>query len=202
MAFSRSFALRRAAPIAVAIALLPALSSGAFAHVGFHPGGFTAGVAHPFSGLDHVLAMVAVGLWASQLGRTARWLLPAAFPAVMAVGAVLGANGVPLPWVELGIAASVIVLGAAIAFRVKPSLLASTAVIAAFALLHGHAHGTELPHSAAMVTYGVGFIAATLMLQGIGLALGTWASRSSSLAVTRTAGAAIAAVGFLLLVTA
>jgi urease accessory protein len=202
MSFSGSLALRRAAPIAAAIALLPGLSSGAFAHVGFHPDGFTAGVAHPFSGLDHMLAMVAVGLWASQLGRTARWLLPAAFPAVMTLGAVLGANGVPLPWVELGIAASVIVLGAAIAFRVKPSLLASTAVIAAFALLHGHAHGTELAHAGAMLAYGAGFIAATLALQAIGLALGAWSSRSSSLAVTRAAGAAIAAIGFVLLVTA
>jgi urease accessory protein len=202
MSFSGSFALRRLAPVAVAIALLPGLGSGAFAHVGFHPGGFAAGVAHPFSGLDHVLAMVAVGLWASQLGRTARWLLPAAFPAVMALGAVLGANGVPLPWVELGIAASAIVLGAPIALPLKPSLLTSTAVIAAFALLHGHAHGAELPYPAALVAYGAGFAAATLALHAIGLALGAWSSRSANLAVTRAAGATIAAVGVIVLVTA
>jgi urease accessory protein len=202
MSFRGSFSLRRMAPIAVAVAVLPALSSAAFAHAGFHAAGFADGLAHPFSGLDHVLAMVAVGLWASQLGRPAYWLLPASFPVVMALGAVAGANGMPLPWVEIGIAASVIVLGAAIALSLKPSLLVSTALIAAFALLHGHSHGAELPQSASALAYGAGFIAATLALHAIGLAFGAWSSRPAALFATRTAGAAIAAVGAVLLVIA
>jgi len=186
------------APIAVAVAVLPGLGSAAFAHPGTHVAGFADGLAHPFSGLDHVLAMVAVGLWASQLGRPAWWLLPASFPVVMALGAVLGANGVPLPWAEIGLAASVMVLGAAVALSLKPSLLMSATLIAAFALLHGHTHGAEIPQSASALTYGAGFVAATLALHAIGLALGTRSARP----LTRTAGAAIAAVGALLLVIA
>jgi urease accessory protein len=202
MSFRGSFSLRRMAPIAVAVAVLPALSSAAFAHVGLHTAGFADGFAHPFSGLDHVLAMVAVGLWASQLGRPTNWLLPVSFPVVMAFGAVLGANGLPLPWVEIGIAASVVVLGAAIALSLKPSLLVSMALIAAFALLHGHSHGAELPQSASALAYGSGFIAATLGLHAIGLALSAWSSRPTAFFATRTAGAAIAAVGAMLLVIA
>jgi urease accessory protein len=202
MSFPGWFSWRRMAPIAVAAAVLPGLGSAAFAHVGFHAAGFADGAAHPFSGLDHVLAMVAVGLWASQLGRPAYWLLPVSFPVVMALGAVLGANGVPLSWVELGIAASVIVLGAAIALSLKPSLLVSATLIAAFALLHGHSHGAELPQTASALAYGAGFVAATLGLHAIGLALGAWSSRPAALLTARTAGAAIAAVGAVLLVIA
>ena len=202
MSFRGSFSWRRVAPIAVAAAVLPGLSSAAFAHVGFHAAGFAEGLAHPFSGLDHVLAMVAIGLWASQLGRPAYWLLPVSFPLVMALGAMVGAAGMPLPWVEIGIAASVVVLGAAIAMSLKPSLLASMALIAAFALLHGHSHGAELPQSASGLAYGAGFVAATLGLHAIGLALGAWSGRPTAVLAMRTAGAAIAAVGVALLVIA
>ncbi|MFL5040721.1 MAG: HupE/UreJ family protein [Xanthobacteraceae bacterium] len=202
MSFRGSFSWRRVVPIAIAAAVLPGLSSAALAHVGIHAGGFADGLAHPFSGLDHVLAMVAIGLWASQLGRPAYWLLPVSFPAVMALGAVLGANNMPLPWVEIGIAASVIVLGAVIALSLKPSLLVSTTLIAAFALLHGHSHGAELPQSASALAYGAGFLAATLVLHAIGLAFGAWSSRPAARLATRTAGVAIAAVGAVLLMIA
>ena len=202
MSFRGSFSLRRVAPIAIAAAVLPGLSSAALAHVGIHAAGFADGLAHPFSGLDHVLAMVAIGLWASQLGRPAYWLLPASFPAVMALGAVLGANNMSLPWVDIGIAASVIVLGAAIALSFKPSLLVSTTLIAAFALLHGHSHGAELPQSASALAYGAGFLAATLGLHAIGLAVGAWSSRPAARLATRTAGVAIAAAGAVLLMIA
>jgi len=120
----------------------------------------------------------------------------------MALGAVLGANNMPLPWVEIGLAASVIVLGAAIALSLKPSLLMSTTLVAAFALLHGHSHGAELPQSASALAYGAGFVAATLGLQAVGLAFGAWSSRPATRLATRTAGVAIAAVGAVLLMIA
>jgi urease accessory protein len=190
--------------LAVSVGLAVAgLSTAAFAHPG-HGSGLTGGLAHPFTGLDHMLAMVAVGLWASQLGRPAMWLLPAVFPAVMAAGALLGASGVALPLVEPGIMVSVLVLGAAIALALRPPLAASVAVIALFALLHGHAHGAEMPAAGSALLYGAGFIAATLALHGVGLAIGSaigaLAFRPAGVWATRTAGAAIVAAGLVLLV--
>jgi urease accessory protein len=178
-------------------AALSGMSSAAFAHVGGHAGGLASGLAHPFLGLDHVLAMVAVGLWAAQLGRPAMWLLPAIFPAVMAAGALMGANGVALPWVEAGIIASVLVLGAAVALRLRTPIAASAALIGLFALFHGHAHGTELPAAGSALLYGVGFVLATVALHAIGLGVGVAMNRP---VVMRTAGGAIAAAGLLLLV--
>jgi urease accessory protein len=158
------------------------------------------GLLHPFSGLDHILAMVAVGLWASQMGGRALWLLPLTFPVVMAAGGALGMSGVALPWVEVGIAASVMVLGAAIAFALRPSLAISVPLIGAFALLHGYAHGVELPADASALHYAAGFIAATLVLHGIGIGLGLAAARIPVRFAARTAGGAIAALGVMLLV--
>jgi urease accessory protein len=198
MSFRSLISSRRVAPLALAPVVFAGLSSSASAHVGLHTGGLADGLAHPFLGLDHLLAMVAVGLWAAQLGRTARWALPAAFLAAMALGAVVGASGLALPWIELGIAASVVVLGAAVAFSLTPTLAVSSSLIAAFALLHGYTHGAELPQAASGFAYGAGFTTATLALQAIGLALGT-ISRGTA---ARAAGAAIAAVGVALLVTA
>lgn len=163
---------RRMAPLAFAPLLLSALHSAALAHDGSHGAGLVAGLAHPFSGLDHLLAMVAVGLWAAQLGRPAVWVLPLTFPAVMAVGAMIGAGGVPLPGVEIAIAASIAVLGAAIVLSLKVALPVSATLIAAVALFHGHAHGAELPQAVSPLAYGIGFVAATLTLHGVGLALG------------------------------
>src|SRR5262245_17685377 len=196
---SCTFSLRRMAPGAIAVVILATLNSPAFAHVGDHGGGFGAGLAHPLSGLDHMLAMVAVGLWASQLGRPAAWLLPLTFPAVMALGAAVGLSGLALPAVELAIAGSVIVLGLVIALALRPSLAASAAIIALFALFHGYSHGTELPASGGVLAYGAGFMAATFVLHAIGLAIG--GLQRSALA-PRAAGAAIAAVGVALLATA
>ncbi len=184
---------------------LTGISSAAFAHVGDHSGmSFAEGLAHPFTGLDHMLAMlamVAVGLWASQLGRPALWLLPVTFPVVMAIGAAFGVSGRELPWIEIGIASSVLVLGAAVALALRPSLVVSAALVALLALLHGYSHGVELPASVSALTYGAGFVAATLALHVVGIAIGLFANRVPLRYVARTAGAAIAAVGVFLLAT-
>lgn len=187
---------------ALAACALTGFSSAAFAHVGDHTGmSFAEGLAHPFTGLDHMLAMVAVGLWASQLGRPALWLLPVVFPVVMAIGAAFGISGRELPWIEIGIASSVLVLGAAVALALRPSLVVSAALVGLLALLHGYSHGVELPASVSALTYGAGFIAATLMLHGFGIAMGLFANRIPLRYVARTAGAAIAVVGAVLLAT-
>ena len=194
----RSFAHKVSLAALVAVATA-GFSSAAFAHVGDHSHmSFMEGLMHPFSGLDHILAMVAVGLWASQLGRRALWLLPLTFPVVMAAGAALGTSGVALPWVEIGIAGSVMVLGAAVALALRPSLAISLPLIGAFALLHGYSHGVELPASASALSYGAGFIAATLMLHAIGIRLGLAAGRIPVRFAARTAGGVIAVLGVVL----
>ena len=193
----RSFKL-----LSLAAAATADFSTAALAHVGDHSHmSFTEGLLHPFTGLDHVLAMVAVGLWASQLGGRALWLLPLTFPAVMALGAVLGMSGVALPGVEIGIAGSVMVLGAVVALALRPSLAISIPLIGAFALLHGYSHGIELPAGASALSYGTGFIAATLVLHAVGIATGLIAGRLPVRFAARTAGGAIAVLGVLLLVT-
>jgi urease accessory protein len=187
--------------LAVLVTVATAAISPAFAHVGDHSHmSFAEGLRHPFSGLDHVLAMVAVGLWASQIGGRALWLMPLTFPVGMALGAALGLGGVTLPWVEVGIAASVLVLGAAIALALRPSLAVSIPLICTFALLHGYSHGVELPASSSALGYGAGFVAATLVLHLIGIGLGTAAARIPVRLVARSAGGAIAAIGAVLLV--
>ncbi len=184
------------AAAALAVAAWAASVTVAFAHPG-HAGGLAAGVAHPLTGIDHLLAMLAVGLWASQLGRPAMWALPVLFPAVMAAGAWLGANGVTVPWAEVGIAASVAVLGAAIAFGWRATLAASAPLVGVFALFHGYAHGAELPASGSALLYGAGFVAATVALHLAGLGIGSLVTRPLAL---RVAGGAIAAAGAVLLV--
>jgi len=180
--------------------VLVGLQTAALAHMGFHPAGLGDGLAHPFSGLDHVLAMVAVGLWASQLGRPAYWVLPLTFPIVMALGAALGFAGVALPWTEIGIGVSVLVLGLVIAFALRPSIAVSVALIALFAMVHGYAHGTELPASASALAYGIGFVVATLVLHAIGLGLGWFTNSAAGRLAMRGAGAAIAVAGLVLLI--
>jgi len=157
--------------------------------------GFVTGFEHPISGLDHVLAMVAVGLWGAQLGSTAIWLLPVAFPMVMAVGGMLGLMGVPLPGTECGIAASAILLGAAVLFEVRPPLAAAAALVGFFAIFHGHAHGTELPPGESGLLYSMGFVIATGCLHGVGISIGVvhrwmWGQR-----MLRAAGAFVAVGG-------
>jgi urease accessory protein len=135
--------------------------------------GFLTGFRHPISGLDHVLAMVAVGLWGAQLGSPAIWLLPVAFPMVMAFGGMLGLMGVSIPGIEYGIALSAILLGAAVMFEFRPPLGVAAALVGFFAIFHGHAHGTELPPGQSAMLYSIGFVIATGCLHALGIGIGT-----------------------------
>lgn len=176
----------------VALAAL-VLASGAQAHTfGAHGAGFAAGMAHPFLGVDHLLAMIAVGIWAAQLGGRARWGVPLAFIGMMAFGAMLALAGVTLPGVEAGIAASVLILGLLIALAARLPVLGSMLLVGAFAVFHGHAHGAELPQAASVALYGLGLMAATATLHGFGLGLGM-TFRHLSVTAVRVAGSAIAA---------
>ena len=168
----------------------------AFAHTkGGEAAGLVAGLSHPVSGLDHVLAMVAVGLWGAQLGPPALWLLPVAFPMVMALGGTLGLVGVHLPGVEIGIAMSAIGLGAAVLFEAKPKLGIAAALVGFFAIFHGHAHGTELPQGANGHLYSMGFVVATGLLHLAGIGIGTIHHWAIGRAALRWAGAAVALAG-------
>ena len=173
--------------------LLPAVAS---AHTGGHGGGFASGVAHPLGGADHVLAMVAVGLWAVQAGGRALWAAPVAFLAAMLAGAGIGFAGVAFPAVEPVILASAVILGAAVAFAIRPPLGAALAAIAIFGLAHGHAHGAEGPAAGAAL-YALGFALATAALHGIGIAMGYALSRGVRVAggLTAAAGVALAVAG-------
>ena len=157
--------------------------------------GFVTGFLHPISGADHVLAMVAVGLWGAQLGAPAIWVLPVAFPLVMAMGGMLGFLGVSIPGVEYGIAASAIVLGAAVAFELRPSLVIAALVVGGFAIFHGHAHGTELPPGQSALLYSMGFVIATGCLHAVGIGIGTVHRRSWGRQLLRVAGTVVAAGG-------
>lgn len=157
-----------ASAVLLAGLLLPAVAD---AHTfGAHDAGFAHGFMHPIGGWDHLLAMVAVGLWAAQRGGAALWALPAAFVTAMIGGGLLGMTGIGLPAVELGIAGSVIALGALIAAQSRLSLPLSLVVVSAFALFHGHAHGAEMPEAAQPLLYGLGFALATALLHGAGVA--------------------------------
>ena len=162
-------------------------------------GGFLAGGAHPVFGLDHVVAMVAVGLWGAQLGQPAIWLLPVTFPLVMALGGLLGTGGVEIPAVEVGIAASGVVLGLMVALAGRPPLWVAGAPVALFAIFHGHfhghAHGTELPEAADPIAYATGFVLATGTLHTLGIAIGLINRWPAGAWAIRAAGAAIAASG-------
>ncbi|MEJ5211515.1 MAG: HupE/UreJ family protein [Burkholderiales bacterium] len=184
--------------------LLTGTSPAALAHTGHGSAGLAAGLLHPFTGWDHLLAMVAVGLWAAQARqRAAVWWLPAAFMGALLAGAVLAMAGAPqvgpATWVESGIAASVLALGLCITLALRPPLLASLFVTATFGLVHGYAHGLELPDAASPLLYTVGFLLATASLHLMGVVLG-YAARRHVLA-TRLMGGLIAAggVGFLTL---
>lgn len=162
------------------------------AHPG-HGGGLMAGVAHPLFGLDHLLAMVAVGVWAYQLGGRATWLVPASFVGLMAVAGGAGMVNIGLPMVEIGIAMSVLVLGCLIAFSVRVTPAIGAAIVALFALFHGYAHGAEMPLLGSAWQYGIGFIVSTAALHGVGLVLGKGMDKKGWL--LRAAGAMVAASG-------
>jgi urease accessory protein len=182
-----------ASSISILIVFTP---SSAYAHVQQgEAAGFLTGFLHPISGLDHVLAMVAVGLWGAQLGAPAIWVLPVAFPMVMALGGMLGLMGAPLPGIEYGIAASAILLGAAVMFEVRASLVVTALLVGVFAIFHGHAHGTELPPGQSALLYSMGFVIATGCLHAMGIGVGalhqwTWGQK-----LLRTAGAVVAMGG-------
>lgn len=183
----------RTGVLAVAFGLL-ATSVAAHTGEGINSG-FASGFWHPILGWDHVVAMVAVGLWGAFLGLPALWILPVVFPLVMAFGGALGVIGVPLPAVETGIALSGVVLGLLIAFAVRAPLWVAAIIAGVFAIFHGHAHGTELPEAFNAYGYAVGFVVGTGLLHMAGIGLGFFTRSSAGTAAVRGVGGAIALVG-------
>jgi urease accessory protein len=181
--------------LAVLFALAPSL---AFGHVSV---GDTSGIAHgfmhPMGGVDHILAMGAVGLFAARLGGRALWLVPLSFVAMMASGGALGMAGVALPYVEIGIGLSIVVLGIAVAIRVNPRVVIAMALVGFFAVFHGHAHGAEMPETTSGFAYAAGFILATAMLHAIGVGLGILMGTERR--ITQIAGSAMALAGVTIL---
>jgi urease accessory protein len=193
---------RMAAPATI----LVALTGTAFAHTGHgDTSGFLHGFSHPLGGLDHVLAMVAIGLYAAMIGGRALWLVPGTFVTVMALGGALGMAGYALPYTEIGIALSVIVLGLAVALRIGVPTLAAMALAGLFAIFHGHAHGAEMPQDLSGYEYAAGFLLATALLHATGLLLGLAAGRLADRGgwrAAQAAGGAMALAGVALLVSA
>ena len=161
---------------------------------------FATGFGHPLGGLDHVLAMVAVGLWAAQLGGRALWRVPLTFVLTMAAGGLFGYLGIPLPMVEMGIAGSVLILGVLVALASRLPLAASMALVGVFALFHGYAHGAEMAAESSALWYISGFMLATALLHGAGIGIGLASRNGASARLVRLGGAAIATGGMLLLV--
>jgi urease accessory protein len=188
-----SFIRRSFLPVLVASV---ALASPAFGHdqTGV-AGGLLSGVLHPLSGSDHLIAMVAVGLWGAQLGAPAIFLLPITFPLVMAMGGVLGVLHIPLPAPETMIALSGLLLGVAVAMSLRAPLAAAAALVGLFAIFHGHAHGAELPEASDPLAYGAGFVIATGFLHGCGIALGALSRWPFGERLIRGLGAVIAMLG-------
>lgn len=182
--------------LAVVFVLLP---TAALAHVDGTAHGFAHGFVHPFGGLDHLLAMVAVGILAWQLGGGALWLLPASFLAVLAAGGALALTGVTLPLVEVGVAASVIALGAMVALGFRAPIIVAMALTGLFALFHGYAHGAEMPAGASGGAYAAGFLLATALLHLSGIAIGILAGRLAGRTAYQLAGGTMAAVGIVIL---
>ncbi len=174
------------------VLLMIAVASPAFAHTGEGlAGGFAGGFMHPLLGPDHVAAMIAVGLWGAFLGMPAMLVLPVVFPLVMALGGALGILGIPLPSVEIGIAASAVVLGLMVALAAKPNLWIAAIIVGIFAIFHGHAHGAELPDGADAVAYSIGFVVATGLLHLAGIGFGLLARYPAGRLAVRTAGSVI-----------
>ena len=172
------------------------LTSSASAHTGTGlAGGFVSGFVHPFAGIDHLLAMVSVGLWGAFLGPPLIHVLPVVFPAMMVAGAIMGMFGLPLPPVELGIALSLLVLGGCIALSFRAPVWAASLIVAVFAVFHGYAHGKELPSAADPASFSAGFVFATGLLHVLGIALGLLNGRPHGVVTTRGFGGVIAALG-------
>jgi urease accessory protein len=187
--------------------VLATLPGAALAHTGdgaHH--GFVHGFLHPLGGLDHLLAMIAVGLLAAHLGGRALWLVPLSFVALMAAGGAIGFAEIRVPYVELFIAASVVVLGVLVAFRTNIPLIAAMLIAGFFAIFHGHAHGAELPDGESIYPYAAGFLLATALLHLAGVAIGLGFAKLSASGlgqrIVQTGGGAIALVGVVLLTRA
>ena len=185
--------------LAAALAIVPAL---AFAHTGHGTVGFAHGFSHPVSGIDHILAMVAVGMFAANLGGRAIWAVPLTFMTLMAIGGALGIAGVTLPFVEIAIALSIVVLGLLVAVRYEWPVAAAMSLVGMFAIFHGHAHGTEMPVDASGVAYALGFVLATGILHLAGIAVGLSVSQVGlrySQRITQAGGVAVVVAGVLVL---
>ena len=195
--------IRKAAVLPLLAAAAAVLPTAALAHAGHgEASGFLRGLAHPVGGLDHVLAMVMVGVLAWQLGGRALWLVPVTFVTVMALGGAFGVAGVAVPAVELGIALSIVVLGGMVAFGARAPMAVLLALVGGFAVFHGYAHGAEMPEGAGGLAYGLGFLVATAFLHLAGLAagaaVGRIGERTSPIAVRAVGGiVALAGVGVL-----
>jgi urease accessory protein len=202
MSFSRKAAHSFAVLLLVALALA-AMPHLAIAHVEQgQTAGFLTGLRHPWSGLDHVLAMIAVGLWGAQLGSPAPWLLPVTFPMMMSLGALMGLIGMGLPGVEVGIALSSLLLGGMVMGEVRPKLAVAVLLVGFFAVFHGHAHGTELPPGQSGLLYSMGFVIATGCLHGMGIGIGLVHRWPAGRLALRGAGALIAGMGLFFLARA
>ncbi|MEE9930013.1 HupE/UreJ family protein [Microvirgula aerodenitrificans] len=185
----------RKLPLFATVALL-LLSTAAQAHPGHGASGLESGFLHPFSGLDHLLTMLAVGLWSWQMGGPARWQGPLTFMLMLAVGGALGWSGVSVPGLESGIAASVVATGLLVAFALRPHRSVALGLIGAFAVLHGMAHGLEMPADASGIAFAAGFVVASGLLHGAGLLIGAGQQRVGlHTQLARAAGVAIALTG-------
>ena len=162
-----SFAVLIAAAALAVLTPLPVA-----AHEGASAAGLISGLLHPVTGLDHVLAMIAVGIWGAQLGAPAIWVLPVTFPMVMALGGMAGLLGLSLPGVEVGIGLSALLLGAMVAMERRPDLRAAAVLVGFFAVFHGYAHGAELPEGQSGLLYSIGFVVSTGLLHGAGIGIG------------------------------
>lgn len=160
--------------------------------------GFSNGIFHPLSGLDHILAMLAVGIWAAQLGGKAKWIVPLSFVGLMSIGGALGMSNINLPFTEIGILVSVIVLGVLILAGVRLPILVSSLLVGVFALCHGHTHGTELPAASSAVMYAIGFAITTVMLHLSGIGFGTVFNKIANEKIVKFSGALIALIGLIL----
>jgi urease accessory protein len=188
---------------ALLAAALGLLSTAAYAHTGVgDTNGLAHGFFHPVRGVDHVLVMVAVGLFAAHLGGRALWLVPLSFVSMMIVGGMAGMAGLRLPFVEIAIGLSVVFLGVAVALRLHLPTAAAMAMVGLFAIFHGHAHGAEMPESASGFEYALGFVLATATLHGCGIGFGLLlgkASEPKGALVSRAAGGAMALAGLAIL---
>lgn len=200
---SRSGGPQRFGATAVLLALAVAMfgfPSHAWAHEGSgQAAGLLSGLYHPISGLDHVLAMVAVGLWGAQLGAPAIWVLPVTFPMVMAFGGMLGLMGLPIPGIEVGIALSALLLGLMVLLESRPRLEWAAALVGFFAIFHGHAHGTELAAGQSAIFYSLGFVISTGTLHAIGITIGILHRWPRGRLALRLMGAGVALAGVLFL---